>query len=71
MSCGCVIDQDGIALAMCAEHETAASYNEYRIRRLLDAELHQVVRELAGRSPTRIERNPGVTGTFAIARPGR
>ena len=34
----------------------------------LDAELDERIRELAGRSPTRIERKPGVVGDFAIAR---
>lgn len=40
----------------------------YRHRQLLDAELDDVVRERAGRSPTRLERKAGATGTFAIAR---
>jgi hypothetical protein len=41
---------------------------EYRYRQLLDAELDAVIRELAGRSPGRIERKVGAVGSFAIAR---
>jgi L-asparaginase II len=67
--CGCQRDADGLAL-LCAEHAPAANHVEHRVRCLLDAELDAVVRELAGRSPTRIERKPGATGTFAIARRG-
>lgn len=66
-SCACRTDAHGFALG-CAEHELAVRHVEYRYRQLLDAELDEVVRELAGRSPTRLERKPGATGTFAIAR---
>ena len=38
------------------------------MRRLLDAELDERIHELAGRSPTRIERKPGAIGDFAIVR---
>jgi len=53
---------------VCAEHEPDARVFEARVRWLLDRELDEIVRELAGRSPTRLERKPGATGTFAIAR---
>jgi hypothetical protein len=66
--CGCAVDDDGTA-TLCAEHARAAMVNEWRIQQLLDAELDARIRELAGRSPTRIERKPGAIGTFAIARP--
>lgn len=70
MSCGCVIDEDGFVHAQCVEHGNQSSHNAWRYRQLLDAELDEVIRELAGRSPTRIERKPGAIGNFAIARPG-
>jgi len=63
MICGCHIDEVGLVLALCGEHALAASQFEYRVRQLLDAELDACVRELAGRSPTRIERSPGRPGT--------
>ena len=69
-TCGCAFDSDGIALAQCAENASRSYDLEYRVARLLDAELDDFVRELAGRSPTRIERKPGAVGNFAIARPG-
>jgi hypothetical protein len=69
MTCGCRVDEDGLVLSLCGEHARAASHFEYRVRQLLDAELDEQVRELAGRSPTRIERKPGAIGDFAIARP--
>ena len=65
--CACRIDAHGYAL-VCAEHEPDARHFEVRVRWLLDRELDEIVRELAGRSPTRLERKPGATGTFAIAR---
>ena len=67
-ACGCHIDEDGLVLSLCGEHARAALHFEYRVRQLLDAELDEHVRELAGRSPTRIERKPGAVGDFAIAR---
>lgn len=56
--CGCVF----------ADHQNRSYHLESRMRQLLDAELDDVVRELAGRAPTRIERKPGAVGTFAITR---
>ena len=67
--CGCRIDEDGFALFVCTAHSGAALQNEWRVRRVLDAELDERVRELAGRSPTRLKRKPGAVGDFAIARP--
>lgn len=69
MICTCVTDADGFA-AVGECHEQAIAHMEWRYRQLLDAELDQVIRELAGRSPTRIERKQGAIGNFAIARPG-
>jgi hypothetical protein len=69
MICGCRIDEDGLVQALCDEHARAALHFEYRVRLLLDAELDEHVRELAGRSPSRIERKSGAIGDFAIARP--
>ena len=69
-TCVCAFDADGIALAQCAEHASRSCDLEFRVGRLLDAELVDFVRELAGRSPTRIERKAGAVGNFAIARPG-
>ena len=66
--CACHIDADGLVQTLCSEHARAALHFEYRVGRLLDAELDEQVRELAGRSPTRIERKPGAVGDFAIAR---
>jgi hypothetical protein len=66
-ACTCRIDEDGLAV-VCAEHETATRHMEYRYGQLLDAELDEVVRELAGRSPVRLERKAGAVGSFAIAR---
>lgn len=70
MTCGCVIDEDGFVLDQCVEHRNQSWHNARRYRELLDAELDDVIRELAGRSPTRIERKQGAIGNFAIARPG-
>jgi hypothetical protein len=64
MNCLCRCDADGLIIEVCDQHRM----NEWSAQRLLDAELDETVRELAGRSPTRIERKPGVTGDFAIAR---
>jgi hypothetical protein len=67
--CGCVFEDPdgGLVIVQCPEQ--ARSYHlESRMRSLLDAELDDVVRELAGRSPTRIERKAGAVGNFAIAR---
>ena len=70
MTCGCVIDEDGFVHAQCVEHRNQSHHNEWRYHQLLDAELDEVIRELAGRSPTRIERKQGAIGNFAIARFG-
>jgi hypothetical protein len=67
--CGCRPRDDG-AIAVCDYHEPHAHNLVYAIRDALDAELGDVVRELAGRSPTRLERKHAATGDFAIARPG-
>lgn len=69
-SCGCVFEEPdgGLVLSQCAEHQVRSYHLESRMRSLLDAEVDEVVRELAGRSPTRIERKPGAVGSFAIAR---
>lgn len=69
-ACGCVFEDPdgGLVLVQCAEHQNRSYHLESRMRHLLDAELDDVVRELAGRAPTRIERKPGAVGTFAIAR---
>ena len=69
--CGCSTDDLGFVLAQCVEHGNRSRHSEWRYRQLLDAELDEVIRELAGRSPTRIERKVGATGNFAIARPVR
>lgn len=66
--CACRIDERGFVLAQCIEHGNRSRHNEWRYRQLLDAELDGVVRELAGRSPTRVERKAGAVGDFAIAR---
>ena len=71
MTCTCRIHEDGLVLSICDAHAAAAWHHEYHLRCQLDAELDSVVRELAGRSPTRIERKAGATGTFAIARAAR
>lgn len=67
MACACITDGDGLVL-VCDHHEQATAHMEYRYAQLLDAGLDEVIRELAGRSPTRIERKPGAVGTFAITR---
>lgn len=73
LGCGCQVELDRDVptwvVVQCAEHSTASAHLEYRIGRLLDAELDDVIRELAGRAPTRIERKAGAVGTFAVARP--
>lgn len=69
VTCLCVIDADGFAENVCDKHRMAMWQNEYRMRAELDAELDIVIRELAGRSPTRIERKNAPTGSFAVARP--
>jgi hypothetical protein len=66
--CGCGPRSDG-AFRICDRHEPYAAGMALNLRDGLDAELGEVVRELAGRSPTRIERKHGATGDFAIARP--
>jgi hypothetical protein len=66
--CPCRIDADGMVLTLCAEHSSAARQFEWRLRRVLDAELDERLCELAGRSPTRIERKAGAVGRFANAR---
>lgn len=66
--CECRIDDFGVVLAQCVEHGNRSRHNEWRYRQLLDAELDEVIRDLAGRSPTRIERKAGALGDFAIAR---
>lgn len=68
-ACACVVDEDGVYLDVCANHYSAACSNEYRVRDVLDRELDAVVRELAGRAPTRIERKVGAVGMFAVTRP--
>jgi hypothetical protein len=68
-ACLCRIDDDGLVDYVCDQHSMRMWHNEYRMRAELDVELDAVVRELAGRAPTRIERKVGATGTFAIARP--
>jgi hypothetical protein len=69
-ACGCAFEDPdgGLVIVQCPEHQTRSYHLESRMRSLLDAELDDVVRELAGRSPTRIERKPGAVGAFAIAR---
>lgn len=64
MTCLCRNDDDGLIIEVCDQHRV----NEWRVHELLDAELDATVRELAGRSPTRIERKPGAVGDFAITR---
>jgi hypothetical protein len=66
--CPCRIDEDGIVVELCPPHDATAHQFEWRVRRVLDGELDEVIRELAGRSPTRIERKAGAIGDFAIAR---
>lgn len=68
MSCLCSVGEDG-CIAVCDQHVMAAWQFEHRVRRVLDAELDAVVREIAGRAPQRIERKVGAIGSFAIARP--
>ena len=65
--CLCQEADDG-TVSVCDQHVAAAQLNEWRVRCQLDTELDAAVRELAGRSPTRVERKPGATGSFAIAR---
>lgn len=68
MSCACVVDDDGILEEVCDQHKMGMWQFEHRVRQVLDHELDETVKELAGRSPTRVERLPGATGTFAITR---
>lgn len=72
LGCGCRVemDPDGPVwlTAPCFKHADASMQLEDRVCRLLDAELDEQVRELAGRAPTRIERKPGAVGTFAVTR---
>lgn len=56
-----MVHADSLALAICAEHEPAAWRFEHRVRRLLDTELDERIREVAGRSGTSrtIDLDPG------------
>lgn len=67
-TCLCRIDPDGILEYACDQHKMAMWQFEHRVRQVMDRELDESVKELAGRSPTRVERKPGATGTFAIDR---
>lgn len=68
MSCLCVVDSDGLLDYCCDQHRMGMWQNERGMRDMLDQELDDVVRELAGRSPTRLERKPVATGNFAVTR---
>lgn len=68
MSCLCRIDDDGILESACDQHKMGMWQFEHRMRQVLDHELDESVKELAGRSPTRPERKPAATGNFAVAR---
>ena len=61
VTCVCRIDDNGLIDEVCDQHRLDMS--EWNLR-----ELDAQVRELAGRTPTRMERKPGVVGDSAIAR---
>lgn len=67
-ACGCCTDWDGIIWTACASHAVQYDTFQYRVSRVLDAEMDDVVRELAGRQPRRIERKAGAVGDFAVNR---
>lgn len=65
--CGCC-QADGLIFTACPEHRYQWDTFEARVRQLLDHELDERIRELAGRAPRRIERKVGAVGGFAVRR---